>query len=132
MNKQQQCFYCARFTRNPEQDHAPVPKRHGGTTTVVACQHCHNLKDRLNPSSWSPAELDGLKRGSTRLSECVLGACLAAAQGQDIVLNEGSMLRAAATCSTPEARIAVFKTFAFALDATSGACLSERNPAGAS
>lgn len=53
------CFYCrmplasAALTEN---DHAPVAKRHGGTSTVPACLNCHTLKDRIPSGRW-PEEL---------------------------------------------------------------------------
>lgn len=52
------CFYCRKpvLEDRGEQDHAPVPKRHGGETTVTACVPCHDLKDRLPAREW-PIEL---------------------------------------------------------------------------
>lgn len=51
------CFYCdAVVSPRHEHDHAPIPLRHGGAETVVACLNCHDLKDRLALRNW-PASL---------------------------------------------------------------------------
>jgi hypothetical protein len=43
------CFYCG-ATGEWQADHFPKPRCAGGTSTVRACLHCHNLKDRLGDS----------------------------------------------------------------------------------
>lgn len=52
----QTCFYChaPRDRTAIELDHFPIPKRHGGTTLVPACQICHTVKDRMSPDSYPP------------------------------------------------------------------------------
>lgn len=41
------CLYCD--SCGPcQMDHFPIPRSLGGTDTVRACLHCHNLKDRLS------------------------------------------------------------------------------------
>lgn len=52
------CFYCRKpvLVDRGEQDHAPVPQRHGGIDTVPACVPCHDLKDRIPTKDW-PIEL---------------------------------------------------------------------------
>ena len=47
------CWYC-RSWQAAEWDHAPVPKRHGGTAVVPACTTCHTRKDRTNLADWPP------------------------------------------------------------------------------
>ena len=46
------CFYCDSPVSRHEHDHAPVPRRHDGTETVVACMMCHGLKDRHPLERW--------------------------------------------------------------------------------
>ncbi len=46
------CFYCEAPVVRHEHDHAPIPRRAGGNSVVVTCVGCHNLKDRLQFSSW--------------------------------------------------------------------------------
>jgi hypothetical protein len=48
------CFYCGAIA--PPKgcgDHAPIPKRHGGTEMIPACQSCHSMKDRMRLMDWS-------------------------------------------------------------------------------
>jgi hypothetical protein len=43
------CLYCS--STGPFQlDHFPIPAEFGGTETVRACLHCHNMKDRVSES----------------------------------------------------------------------------------
>lgn len=55
MNARETCFYCRKPIVEVEWDHAPIPKRHGGTHTFPACIPCHDLKDRFSLTSreWS-------------------------------------------------------------------------------
>lgn len=46
------CFYCDSPVTRHEHDHAPIPQRHGGAVTVVACIMCHSLKDRHPMEKW--------------------------------------------------------------------------------
>lgn len=41
------CLYCG-STGAYEMDHFPIPAELGGTETVRACIHCHNMKDRVS------------------------------------------------------------------------------------
>lgn len=52
------CFYCRKpvLSGRYEMDHAPIPDRHAGVDTVVACLPCHDLKDRLPLNHW-PVDL---------------------------------------------------------------------------
>lgn len=56
--RKSQCYYCERSTkgRRTEQDHWPVPARHGGTATVTACIDCHDRKDRYSLGHWDANE----------------------------------------------------------------------------
>lgn len=50
------CFYCdGPLGSHHEHDHAPIPRRNGGTTTFCVCVGCHDLKDRT-----MLADLNGL------------------------------------------------------------------------
>lgn len=42
------CYYCGEQTdsQGKQYDHFPIPKSAGGKNTVVACNYCHNIKDR--------------------------------------------------------------------------------------
>lgn len=48
------CFYCQADVQqsSSQQDHFPIPQRHGGERTVTACVTCHNLKDRVPLKNW--------------------------------------------------------------------------------
>ena len=52
------CFYCDTPISPGEfqRDHFPVPKRHGGMATVIACKNCHSLKDRIPFDRWPSVE----------------------------------------------------------------------------
>ena len=54
-DEKKRCFYCdATVERGAYQmDHFPVPRRHGGIETVVACTTCHSSKDRVRLDDWS-------------------------------------------------------------------------------
>lgn len=47
----EKCWYCDEL-RACENDHAPIPQRHGGSITVPACLRCHTLKDRASFEEW--------------------------------------------------------------------------------
>ena len=50
------CYYCGATVAQGsyQRDHFPIPERCGGTTTVVACLPCHDMKDRLRFDQWNP------------------------------------------------------------------------------
>jgi hypothetical protein len=51
--ERKECFYCgALVTENLEEDHFPLPDRHGGAQTVPCCTSCHNMKDRFPLGKW--------------------------------------------------------------------------------
>lgn len=48
-----ECFYCEEPLRGGhEHDHAPVPKRNGGTAVWCVCTTCHTLKDKVHLDKW--------------------------------------------------------------------------------
>lgn len=118
------CFYCGRTLRQLDKDHSPVPKRYGGTEIVDACRHCHSLKDRIGFRNWSPSEWEAVVRGTTPHALTVTRYCFAAVQDGSVAIDPALVVEAAAECSTPEARIAVYKALNTALDATKGAVLA--------
>jgi hypothetical protein len=48
------CYACGHFgiKRTIEDQHYPVPARHGGRHTIPLCRTCHDLSDRLNVMKW--------------------------------------------------------------------------------
>lgn len=42
------CIYCDATGVPFQFDHFPIPRNAGGTKTVPACFHCHNMKDRVS------------------------------------------------------------------------------------
>jgi hypothetical protein len=56
------CFYCGvpLVAGGKQEDHFPVPDRHGGVVTVPCCIPCHDLKDRLDVGDWNPEWFDPL------------------------------------------------------------------------
>ena len=61
-DKRKFCFYCGAVLLNggKQEDHFPVPDRHGGMATVPCCIPCHDLKDRIDVGDWSPKWFDPL------------------------------------------------------------------------
>ena len=51
--KAKSCVYCnAPIAKNNiENDHFPIPQRHGGSITVCSCKTCHTMKDRFSLDS---------------------------------------------------------------------------------
>ena len=79
------CFYCNSAATDHQLDHFPVPRSRGGTTLVRACNHCHNLKDRVSRSSfndyfWS-GEILSMGRGDAMHSVVVDHTILSAHEG---------------------------------------------------
>ena len=66
----EQCFYCdAPLSRsNTENDHFPIPQRHGGTVTVPCCTTCHDMKDRFDLGSWPSTCIPILARDFPNIS----------------------------------------------------------------
>jgi len=54
------CFYCGAvlLPGGKQEDHFPVPDRHGGMATVPCCIPCHDLKDRIDVGDWNPEWFD--------------------------------------------------------------------------
>lgn len=49
------CAYCGGLlSKRHEHDHFPVPFACGGEETIPVCLNCHDLKDRVPFSKWSP------------------------------------------------------------------------------
>ena len=46
------------FRKNVENDHFPIPARHGGKQTVIACKTCHDMKDRHTLENWPQEWID--------------------------------------------------------------------------
>lgn len=46
----ERCYYCDSLDAHFQRDHFPIPASLGGTHTVRACLHCHNMKDRVSAS----------------------------------------------------------------------------------
>lgn len=51
MTKIAKCLCCGNEGYS-EQQHWPVPKRHGGTETIALCVPCHDAADRLSVKEW--------------------------------------------------------------------------------
>ena len=61
-NERQVCFYCGvtLLAGGKQEDHFPVPDRHGGVATVPCCIPCHDLKDRIDVGDWNPEWFDSM------------------------------------------------------------------------
>lgn len=48
------CYACNQLTSSTaiERHHFPVPRRHGGTSTIPLCRTCHDLAERINIANW--------------------------------------------------------------------------------
>jgi hypothetical protein len=58
------CSYCdVALAPRHDHDHAPVPKRNGGTQVFCVCMGCHELKDRTPLDRWNVTEAFGSLSG---------------------------------------------------------------------
>jgi len=48
------CYACGQLASSSaiERHHFPVPRRHGGTSTIPLCLTCHDLAERINIAGW--------------------------------------------------------------------------------
>ena len=58
------CVYCEEvLAPRHEHDHAPLPKRNGGTQVFCACMNCHERKDRTPLDNWPASVAVGALSG---------------------------------------------------------------------
>lgn len=115
------CFYCGDDLPGAhDHDHFPIPWRHGGRATVPTCRRCHILKDSTPLERWAPAGLEAVAIGLDDLPEAFVSAFADIVNGTPLAVDPGDAAEAVFAwvphAKTPEARIALAKTFAAILD----------------
>jgi hypothetical protein len=73
----ERCYICDGFVgASGQRDHFPVPRSMGGRLTMVICNACHDIKDRVPLDGWDPsvsfAGLAGLWAKATTKERLVL------------------------------------------------------------